>query len=132
MVFELGGKSGVLLSFRCVYVWEQLAEQAQHASRHSRTQMLPPGPALRRCQCTHMHTLLLPIPLPPSSLVSGDIDFEEFKQLVYDGMLLEGAIQDYEDAFNAVDDSGNGSIGARGTVSDSGGQSGTAGDSACT
>jgi hypothetical protein len=30
---------------------------------------------------------------------------------VYDGMLLEGAIQDYEDAFNAVDDSGNGSIG---------------------
>lgn len=43
---------------------------------------------------------------------SGDIDFDEFKQLVYDGMLLEGAIQDYEDAFNAVDDSGNGSIGA--------------------
>lgn len=43
---------------------------------------------------------------------SGDIDFEEFKQLVYDGMLLEGAIQEYEDAFNAVDDSGNGSIGA--------------------
>jgi hypothetical protein len=41
----------------------------------------------------------------------GDIDFDEFKQLVYDGMLLEGAIQDYEDAFNAVDDSGNGSIG---------------------
>jgi Ca2+-binding EF-hand superfamily protein len=30
---------------------------------------------------------------------------------VYDGMLLEGAIQEYEDAFNAVDDSGNGSIG---------------------
>jgi hypothetical protein len=26
-------------------------------------------------------------------------------------MLLEGAIQDYEDAFNAVDDSGNGTIG---------------------
>ncbi|KAF6258804.1 hypothetical protein COO60DRAFT_1701175 [Scenedesmus sp. NREL 46B-D3] len=43
---------------------------------------------------------------------SGDIDFDEFKQLVYDGMLLEGAIQEYEDAFNAVDDSGNGSIGA--------------------
>jgi hypothetical protein len=42
---------------------------------------------------------------------AGDIDFEEFKQLVYDGMLLEGAIQEYEDAFNAVDDSGNGSIG---------------------
>jgi hypothetical protein len=42
---------------------------------------------------------------------AGDIDFQEFKQLVYDGMLLEGAIQEYEDAFNAVDDSGNGSIG---------------------
>jgi hypothetical protein len=44
----------------------------------------------------------------------GDIDFDEFKQLVYDGMLLEGAIQDYEDAFNAVDDSGNGTIGMSG------------------
>lgn len=44
-------------------------------------------------------------------LLSGDIDFDEFKQLVYDGLLLEGAIQDYEDAFNAVDNSGNGSIG---------------------
>lgn len=43
---------------------------------------------------------------------AGDIDFEEFKQLVYDGILLEGAIQEYEDAFNAVDNSGNGSIGA--------------------
>jgi hypothetical protein len=42
---------------------------------------------------------------------SGDIDFGEFKQMVYDGLLLEGAIQDYEDAFNAVDNSGNGSIG---------------------
>jgi hypothetical protein len=41
----------------------------------------------------------------------GDIDFGEFKQMVYDGLLLEGAIQDYEDAFNAVDNSGNGSIG---------------------
>jgi hypothetical protein len=46
-----------------------------------------------------------------AAAAAGDIDFEEFKQLVYDGMLLEGAIQEYEDAFNAVDDSGNGSIG---------------------
>lgn len=43
---------------------------------------------------------------------SGDIDFDEFKQLVYDGMILEGAIQEYEEAFRAVDDSGNGTIGA--------------------
>lgn len=42
----------------------------------------------------------------------GDIDFDEFKQLVYDGIILEGAIQEYEEAFNAVDNSGNGTIGA--------------------
>eukprot|EP00879_Flechtneria_rotunda_P022339 GHRR01023569.1.p1 GENE.GHRR01023569.1~~GHRR01023569.1.p1 ORF type:complete len:266 (+),score=106.46 GHRR01023569.1:308-1105(+) len=43
---------------------------------------------------------------------SGDIDFEEFERLVYDGMVLEGTIQEYEAAFTAVDYSGNGSIGA--------------------
>jgi hypothetical protein len=43
---------------------------------------------------------------------AGDIDLQEFQQLVYDGLLLEGAVQDYEAAFNAVDDSGNGTIGA--------------------
>lgn len=43
--------------------------------------------------------------------VPGDIDFNEFKQLVYDGIILEGAIQEYEEAFKAVDDSGNGTIG---------------------
>lgn len=49
--------------------------------------------------------------LPCLAVCPGDIDFGEFKQMVYDGLLLEGAIQDYEDAFNAVDNSGNGSIG---------------------
>jgi Ca2+-binding EF-hand superfamily protein len=42
---------------------------------------------------------------------SGDIDFEEFKAMVYDGLLLEGTLDEYEAAFNAVDNSGNGSIG---------------------
>jgi hypothetical protein len=42
---------------------------------------------------------------------SGDIDFEEFKQMVYDGLFLEGTIGEYEEAFRAVDKSGNGSIG---------------------
>jgi Ca2+-binding EF-hand superfamily protein len=44
---------------------------------------------------------------------SGDIDFEEFKQMVYDGLFLEGTIAEYEEAFAAVDKSGNGSIGER-------------------
>jgi len=43
---------------------------------------------------------------------SGDIDFEEFKQMIYDGLLLEGTLDEYEAAFNAVDNSGNGTIGA--------------------
>ncbi|PNH02827.1 putative calcium-binding protein CML25, partial [Tetrabaena socialis] len=42
----------------------------------------------------------------------GVISFEEFKNIVYDGMLLEGALNDYESAFKAVDLSGNGTIGA--------------------
>lgn len=43
---------------------------------------------------------------------SGDISFDEFKQLIYDGILLDGKFSEYEDAFNAVDSSGNGTIGA--------------------
>eukprot|EP00877_Chromochloris_zofingiensis_P005763 jgi/Chrzof1/15188/Cz09g30240.t1 len=42
---------------------------------------------------------------------SGDIDFDEFTQLVYDGLLLQGALEQYEEAFAAVDDSGNGTLG---------------------
>eukprot|EP00197_Chlamydomonas_leiostraca_P003884 CAMPEP_0202867274 /NCGR_PEP_ID=MMETSP1391-20130828/9073_1 /ASSEMBLY_ACC=CAM_ASM_000867 /TAXON_ID=1034604 /ORGANISM="Chlamydomonas leiostraca, Strain SAG 11-49" /LENGTH=362 /DNA_ID=CAMNT_0049547303 /DNA_START=21 /DNA_END=1109 /DNA_ORIENTATION=+ len=43
---------------------------------------------------------------------NGVIDFEEFKQIVYDGLLLDGKLSEYEAAFNAVDSSGNGTIGA--------------------
>jgi Ca2+-binding EF-hand superfamily protein len=38
---------------------------------------------------------------------------------VYDGLLLEGQLVEYEEAFNAVDKSGNGSIGERGKITDS-------------
>lgn len=68
----------------------------QHNTKGAQTHTLT-------CNKQHTHTYML--------MHAGDIDFEEFKQLVYDGLLLEGAIQDYEDAFNAVDNSGNGSIG---------------------
>lgn len=69
------------------------------------------------CLCTSRVDTHMPLPYLSTHarvrvrLVTGDIDFSEFKQMVYDGLLLEGAIQDYEDAFNAVDNSGNGSIG---------------------
>ncbi|GBF93539.1 hypothetical protein Rsub_06259 [Raphidocelis subcapitata] len=43
---------------------------------------------------------------------SGTITFDEFQSIVYDGLLLEGTLADYEHAFKAVDDSGNGTIGA--------------------
>eukprot|EP01023_Acetabularia_acetabulum_P044590 TRINITY_DN4480_c2_g2_i1.p1 TRINITY_DN4480_c2_g2~~TRINITY_DN4480_c2_g2_i1.p1 ORF type:complete len:313 (+),score=83.12 TRINITY_DN4480_c2_g2_i1:151-1089(+) len=43
---------------------------------------------------------------------SGDISFDEFVKLVDDGILLEGTFQEYEDAFNAADSSGNGKLGA--------------------
>jgi Ca2+-binding EF-hand superfamily protein len=68
---------------------------------------LPPAVTLLQLLQHYVSTYLL----IACDFPAGDIDFEEFKQLVYDGMLLEGAIQEYEDAFNAVDDSGNGSIG---------------------
>ncbi|GFR52365.1 hypothetical protein Agub_g14924 [Astrephomene gubernaculifera] len=42
----------------------------------------------------------------------GVISFEEFKQIVYDGILLEGTLAEYESAFKAIDKSGNGTIGA--------------------
>ncbi|KAG2444159.1 hypothetical protein HYH02_009098 [Chlamydomonas schloesseri] len=42
----------------------------------------------------------------------GVISFEEFKQIIYDGLLLEGTLAEYESAFKAVDKSGNGTIGA--------------------
>lgn len=43
---------------------------------------------------------------------SGTIEFEEFKNMVYDGLLLDGMLDQYYQAFHAVDTSGNGSIGA--------------------
>lgn len=80
--------------------------------------LYPPAYIFLRCCCyavLYRHVMSCPLSCASSSVVAapapGDIDFDEFKQLVYDGMLLEGAIQDYEDAFNAVDSSGNGSIG---------------------
>lgn len=42
----------------------------------------------------------------------GVISFDEFQQIVYDGLLLEGQLGEYEAAFRAVDKSGNGTIGA--------------------
>ncbi|KXZ48459.1 hypothetical protein GPECTOR_27g629 [Gonium pectorale] len=42
----------------------------------------------------------------------GVINFEEFKQIAYDGILLEGTLAEYESAFRGVDKSGNGTIGA--------------------
>lgn len=43
---------------------------------------------------------------------NGVIDFEEFQNIVYDGLLLDGMLSEYEEAFAAVDRSGNGTIGA--------------------
>eukprot|EP00955_Chlamydomonas_euryale_P036903 350587-Chlamydomonas_euryale.AAC.1 len=42
---------------------------------------------------------------------SGTIDFAEFTSIVYDGLLLDGKLSEYEAAFNAIDTSGNGTIG---------------------
>lgn len=42
----------------------------------------------------------------------GVISFEEFQQIVYDGLMLEGQLAEYEAAFRAVDKSNNGTIGA--------------------
>lgn len=42
----------------------------------------------------------------------GVIDFDEYTSIVYDGLLLDGMLSDYEEVFNAVDLSKNGSIGA--------------------
>lgn len=49
---------------------------------------------------------------PSYTHAPGDITFDEFQQFAMDGLLLDGTLADYERAFNAVDDSGNGSIGA--------------------
>lgn len=43
---------------------------------------------------------------------SGTITFDEFQAFVYDGLLLDGTLAEYERVFKAVDDSGNGAIGA--------------------
>lgn len=43
---------------------------------------------------------------------SGDITFDEFQRLIYDGILLDGKLSEYEQAFAAIDTSGNGTIGA--------------------
>lgn len=43
---------------------------------------------------------------------SGTITFDEFLKLAQDGILLEGTLEEYENAFKAVDSSGNGTIGA--------------------
>lgn len=43
---------------------------------------------------------------------SGTINFEEFTRMVTDGLLLDGLLTEYEDAFHAVDRTGNGTIGA--------------------
>lgn len=43
---------------------------------------------------------------------NGTICFAEFKQLVFDGLLLEGAIADYRAAFRAIDRSNNGTVSA--------------------
>jgi len=43
---------------------------------------------------------------------SGTIDFAEFTSIVYDGLLLDGKLSEYEAAFNAIDTSGNGTIAA--------------------
>ncbi len=61
--------------------------------------------ALNKLICPHNHTHTLS--LPPK----GTITFDEFQSIVFDGMLLDGTLAEYERAFAAVDDSGNGSIG---------------------
>lgn len=43
---------------------------------------------------------------------SGDIDFQEFEVLARDKVLLKGKLEEYEQAFKAVDIGGNGKIGA--------------------
>ncbi|GAX81051.1 hypothetical protein CEUSTIGMA_g8486.t1 [Chlamydomonas eustigma] len=43
---------------------------------------------------------------------NGTIEFDEFRDIVYDGLLLSGTLAEYEEAFKAVDKSGNGTIGA--------------------
>eukprot|EP01024_Parvocaulis_polyphysoides_P061484 TRINITY_DN6811_c0_g5_i1.p1 TRINITY_DN6811_c0_g5~~TRINITY_DN6811_c0_g5_i1.p1 ORF type:complete len:409 (+),score=55.72 TRINITY_DN6811_c0_g5_i1:62-1288(+) len=43
---------------------------------------------------------------------SGDISFDEFVKLCEDGILLEGTLQEYEDAFKSADASSNGKLGA--------------------
>ncbi|GFH21753.1 uncharacterized protein HaLaN_19116, partial [Haematococcus lacustris] len=43
---------------------------------------------------------------------NGTIDFEEYSSIVYDGLLLDGKFNEYEEAFKTVDSSGNGTIGA--------------------
>jgi len=50
-------------------------------------------------------------PTPPPPIHAGTITFDEFQSIIYDGLLLDGTLADYEAAFQAVDDSGNGSIG---------------------
>lgn len=44
---------------------------------------------------------------------SGDLDLQEFEGLVYDGILLDGKLSDYQKAFNALDTEGRGTIGAQ-------------------
>eukprot|EP00199_Chlamydomonas_sp_CCMP681_P001993 CAMPEP_0119107476 /NCGR_PEP_ID=MMETSP1180-20130426/10405_1 /TAXON_ID=3052 ORGANISM="Chlamydomonas cf sp, Strain CCMP681" /NCGR_SAMPLE_ID=MMETSP1180 /ASSEMBLY_ACC=CAM_ASM_000741 /LENGTH=377 /DNA_ID=CAMNT_0007092971 /DNA_START=1 /DNA_END=1134 /DNA_ORIENTATION=+ len=41
----------------------------------------------------------------------GVIDAEEYKDIVYDGLLLDGMLSEYDQAFRAVDSSSNGTIG---------------------
>lgn len=43
---------------------------------------------------------------------SGDITFDEFCKLAYDGLLLEGTLEEYEAVFRAFDKSGNGTLAA--------------------
>jgi Ca2+-binding EF-hand superfamily protein len=42
---------------------------------------------------------------------NGTISFKEFTTMVSDGLLLNGMLSEYKEAFNAVDKSGNGTIG---------------------
>eukprot|EP00884_Botryococcus_braunii_P007605 jgi/Botrbrau1/16846/Bobra.150_2s0068.1 len=43
---------------------------------------------------------------------SGDIDYQEFQKLVHDGVLLDGKLEQYQRAFQMVDTTGNGTLGA--------------------
>jgi hypothetical protein len=49
---------------------------------------------------------------PPSPCPVLNSCFEQFVSLVYDGLLLDGKLSEYEEAFRAVDRSGNGTVGA--------------------